>query len=216
MAREFANVTGSARQDHILLSGQLPVAGLAACTFVLRGGFDSDTPDHGAILLATDAGTLNAVGLLRVETQSNMYCLWRNNDAGVTRFPFTFDGAMCSVICTYDGGAGTKAAAYVDGVSKTIMSQPTNTTLGTGHTISHFGARTGANGMNGRLAEAAIYNRVLSPGEIAMHAAGYSCKHFPRGLIFYAPLIREVHDIVGGLTGTITGTTVSAHPRIYA
>lgn len=215
MAREFANTAGSPRIDGIALSGIPPVAGLAACSLVVRGAFDSDTPDYGVALLIYDVAGQNSVGLLRLATGSNMHCLFRNANATAPQFPFTFDGTMCSLIVTYDGGAGTKVAAYVDGVSKTITSQPANTTIGSGQTVASIGADATFRGMNGRLAELAIYNRVLTAGEIAMHTAGYTTNHFPRGRIFCAPLVREVHDIVGGLTGAITGTTVSAHPRIY-
>lgn len=214
MAREFANTSGSPNIDYITYSGIPPVAGLGACSFVVRVAADSDTPSYGVILHEQDNATLNSAGLLRLETQQNMLFLIRNSSVEIPSFPFSFDGTMRSIVATFDGTRTPKIIVYVDGVSQTMSTQPANTTIGSGQTTFGVGGISGYR-LNGRLAEAAIYNRALTQAEATMHANGMSCLKCPRGLIFYAPLIREVHDIVGGLTGTITGTTVSAHPRIY-
>lgn len=215
MAREFANTAGSPNIDYIVYSGVPPVAGLATCSIVGRIAVDSDTVSYGGIFNVTDAGTLNAVAVGRNDAGNNLFVTFRNASVTTSYFPFTCDGTTRSVVITYDGGATPKVVAYVDGVSQTVTTQPTNTTIGTGQTTCGI-APVAAGRFNGRAADLAIYNRVITPAEALIHAAGYTTNHFPRGRIFCAPLIREVHDIVGGLTGTITGTTVSDHPRIYA
>lgn len=215
MAREFANTAGSPNIDYVTYSGVPPVAGLATCSIVMRVAIDSDCPNYGSIFVCEDAARDDGIGAGRHGTGNDLFALFRNAEAvKITRFPFTCDGTMRSVVVTYDGGATPKVVAYVAGTSQTVTDQPTSTTIGT-PTEMGLASDTGFR-MNGRLAELAIYNRVLTQAEATMHAAGFSCRNFPRGLIFYAPLIREVHDIAGGLTGTITGTTVSDHPRIYA
>lgn len=215
MARDFANTSGSPNIDYITYSGVPAVAGLATCSIVGRIAVDSDTVSFGGIFSVTDAGTFNAVACGRDGTSNGLFATFRNANATTSTFPFTCDGATRSVVITYDGGATPKVVAYVDGVSQTVTTQPTNTTIGTGQTSCVIAPIAGGR-FNGRASDLAVYNRVITPAEALIHAAGYSCRNFPRGLIFYAPLIREVRDIVCGLTGTITGTTVSDHPRIYA
>jgi hypothetical protein len=69
---------------------------------------------------------------------------------------------------------------------------------------------------SGLIAEAAIWNVALTDAEVAQLGKGYSPLLVrPDGLVFYAPLVRNVQDVIGGLTLTATGSpTVVAHPRI--
>lgn len=214
MARDFANTSGSPNIDHITYSGVPPIAGLAACSMVMRLAGDSDCPSYGTILYVMNGGGTAGIALGRSATGANLYHAFRNGVSDLSTFPFTFDGTFRSVIVTFDGSASPKDTAYVDGASQTISGTVIAPTIGTPTSMLVSGP-TGYR-FNGRIADFGIYSRVITPDEALIHAAGYSCRNFPRGLIFYAPLIREVHDIAGGLTGTITGTTVSDHPRIYA
>lgn len=218
MAREFANTVGSPNIDCIVYSGVPPVAGLAKCSIVARIAGDSDAVYYAGAFGISSAGINNLVGIGRYEGANTIYFAVQNGVATIARMPFAFDGAMRSVVFTYDGAGSPKVCGYVNGTSQTITNQPLNTTIGTGQDQCNVSKHPSASGYrwNGRIAELAIYNRVISPEEALIHTAGYTTNHFPRGRIFSAPLIREVHDIAGGLTGTITGTTVSDHPRIYA
>lgn len=217
MAREFANTAGSPNIDYVTYSNVPPVASLGTCSIVARLSGDSDTPSYGNAITVGSAAFANDVALFRAATSNQIAACFRNaSSAPLNYFPLTFDGTMRSVIFTFDGSATPKVCGYLDGAAQSISGEATtNTTIGTGQNSMTVGGVSGYR-WNGIIAEAAIYNRVITPAEALIHAAGYSCRNFPRGLIFYAPLIREVHDIVGGLTGTITGTTVSDHPRIYA
>lgn len=216
MALEFTN-TGTNNTDYITYSGVPAVAGLATCSMVLRIAGDSNCPNFSGALHLQQSGGYNDVSVGREGTVAKMYFCFRNGSSAPRQtFPFTFDGTMRSVVVCYDGGASPKTTAYVDGSAQTISGTAfTNTTIGSGQTACVIGGSTGFR-WNGRIAEAAIYNRVITPAEALIHTAGYTTNHFPRGRIFCAPLIRELHDIVGGLTGTATGTSVSEHPRIYA
>ena len=69
-----------------------------------------------------------------------------------------------------------------------------------------------------RIAEAAIWNVALTAEEIASLADGFTCdKVRPQSLVFYAPLVRDLIDVKGGVTITNNNTaTVATHPRVYA
>jgi hypothetical protein len=71
---------------------------------------------------------------------------------------------------------------------------------------------------SGDIAEVGIWNAALTAAEIASLAAGMTCdKVRPQSLVFYAPLVRELQDVKGGLTITNNNTaTVANHPRVYA
>jgi len=85
-----------------------------------------------------------------------------------------------------------------------------------------IGARRATTGMglyfNGNIAEAGVWNVALSAAEIASLADGMTCdKVRPQSLVFYAPLVRDLQDVKGGLTITNNNTaTVANHPRVYA
>jgi hypothetical protein len=70
----------------------------------------------------------------------------------------------------------------------------------------------------GRIAEVGIWNAALTAAEIASLAKGMTCdKVRPQNLKFYAPLIRNLQDVKGGLTITNNNAaTVAAHTRVYA
>lgn len=70
----------------------------------------------------------------------------------------------------------------------------------------------------GDIAEVGVWNVALAAAEIASLAKGVACRLVrPQSLVFYAPLIRDLQDLRGGLTITNNNTaTVAVHPRIYA
>ena len=69
----------------------------------------------------------------------------------------------------------------------------------------------------GAIAEAGIWNVALTADEIASLAKGVTCNLIrPQSLVFYAPLIRDLQDVRGGLTiANNNGATVANHPRVY-
>ena len=70
---------------------------------------------------------------------------------------------------------------------------------------------------DGLIAEAGIWNVALTDDEIASLAKGMTCNLVrPQSLVFYAPLIRDLQDVKGGLTLTNNNTaTVADHTRVY-
>ena len=71
---------------------------------------------------------------------------------------------------------------------------------------------------SGRIAEVGIWNAALNAAEVASLAKGMTCdKVRPQSLVFYAPLVRDLQDVRGGLTITNNNSaTVVTHPRVYA
>jgi hypothetical protein len=71
--------------------------------------------------------------------------------------------------------------------------------------------------LNGFIAEVGIWNAALTDAEVASLAKGATCNLIrPQSLVFYAPLIRDLQDVRGGLTITNNnGATVANHPRVY-
>jgi hypothetical protein len=67
------------------------------------------------------------------------------------------------------------------------------------------------------MAEVGVWTTNLNVDEITSLAKGMPCNSVrPSSLSFYAPLVRDLIDIRGGVTITNNNTaTVAAHPRIY-
>ena len=72
--------------------------------------------------------------------------------------------------------------------------------------------------VTGRIAEVGIWNAALTAAEVASLAKGMTCdKIRPQSLVFYAPLVRNLQDVRGGLTITNNNAaTVANHTRVYA
>lgn len=71
--------------------------------------------------------------------------------------------------------------------------------------------------LDGNIAEVGMWNVALTTDEIASLAKGMTCNLVrPQSLVFYAPLIRNLQDVRGGLTLTNNNTaTVANHPQVY-
>ena len=115
--------------------------------------------------------------------------------------------------------SSTSRTAYINGV----VGATNTTNIGSqnaANTIT-IGARWNGslgNYYNNDISEVGIWNVALTAAEIASLAGGMTCdKVRPQSLVFYAPLVRNLQDVKGGLTITNNNTaTVAAHPRVYA
>jgi len=106
---------------------------------------------------------------------------------------------------------------FLNGAGGTVST--TSTTL-SGVTEVHVGTRFNivfGSFFAGSVAEVGVWDVVLTAAEIESLAKGVTCdKVRPQSLRFYAPLIRDLQDLRGGLTITNTnGATVADHPRVY-
>lgn len=106
-------------------------------------------------------------------------------------------------------------SVFIDGGSKGTNAV-SSTPLGLDRTcIGTLGRNPRAGNFSGDIAEVGIWNIALTDAEVARLAAGYSPLLVrPESLVLYMPLVREVHDVVGGIGMVNTGTTVSDHPAI--
>lgn len=70
----------------------------------------------------------------------------------------------------------------------------------------------------GTMAEIGIWNTNLTDNQISSLSKGMTCNQVqPQNLVFYAPLVRDLQDVRGGLTITNNNAaTVATHPRVYA
>ena len=153
---------------------------------------------------------------------SNRHFLFHESNGSVACATFaTLDFGPTGVTSnTWTHGAvsiasSTSRLVYTNGVSGTIST--TNLNPGT-FTELKIGARPGGINMTGLIAEVGVWDIDLNADEIASLSDGMTCdKVRPQNLVFYAPLIRDLQDVSGGLTITNNNTaTVAAHPRVYA
>ena len=115
--------------------------------------------------------------------------------------------------------SATSRTVYRDGGSSA-----TNTdNIGSQNTADSIAIGARSNGsfglfFNGDIADVGVWNVALNADEIASLADGMTCdKVRPQSLVFYAPLVRDLQDVRGGLTITNNNSaTVANHPRVYA
>jgi hypothetical protein len=127
-------------------------------------------------------------------------------------------GAWQHVCVTFLAGSSTGIRLYVNGVedanSPSSSIGITNSGASANVQLQIGNAHDFTRDIDGKLAEVAGWNRVLSAEEIAALAKGFSPKFFP-GLAFYAPLVRDDADVVSGTDASVNGTpSVFPHPPI--
>jgi hypothetical protein len=115
--------------------------------------------------------------------------------------------------------SNTSRTAYLDGAAGGAN---TANIVPSGLNRLYVGTLRGSVGLaiffTGLIAEAGIWNAALTAAEIASLAKGMTPdKIRPQSLVFYAPLVRDLIDVRGGLTITNNNSaTVADHPRVYA
>lgn len=125
------------------------------------------------------------------------------------------------ISATWDGSTNASGVKlYVNGVESAsygLQQNAAGTRTDDAASDLIIGNRSGGDrGFDGRISEAAIWNVVLTNAEITQ--LGQRMKPMrirPQSIVFYTPLVRELIDLRGGLTGTATGTSVAEHPRVY-
>ena len=121
--------------------------------------------------------------------------------------------------CCAVEAATNSRIVYLNGTAGT-----TETTTRTPASINAINIGTDRNNntntsiFNGEMAEVGVWSAALTAAEVASLAKGMTCdKVRPQSLVFYAPLVRDLQDVRGGLTITNNNTaTVAVHPRVYA
>jgi hypothetical protein len=117
--------------------------------------------------------------------------------------------------------SSTSRTAYLNGVAGSVDTSNFTPVSGNflGTSIGAFGAANFGLGFDGDIAETAIWNVALSAADIAMLALGISPQLIrPDALVWYVPLLGQYSpeiDVVSHRDLTVTGATVSAHPRMF-
>lgn len=115
--------------------------------------------------------------------------------------------------------SGTTAATFGNGIQSEAATGFTVLTT-TGLDRLGIGAFVRGNVLTysaANFAEVGIWSAAITADEIASLARGVSPSLVrPQSLVFYAPLIREIRDVRGGLALTNNNAaTVADHPRVY-
>lgn len=169
--------------------------------------------------LAADAGISV---ILRANADNQLYFIVNCVDVFLARKSDTSEfssGEWIHVLVTWDGSlTAANAHIYVGNVEVSYSL----TTNGVGAFRApegtwSLGGQVNADNANldGGLAEVGWWNRVLTADERAILTKGYSPRFIPNGLKFAPDLIRNQRDIISGETGTLDGTTVRDHPRVF-
>jgi hypothetical protein len=199
-------------------TGSTPLIGTPvtiACNFYRK------TNTSGNVLFAIDNGTNAATGItvMSLPSASNVLLATSNDGSG----PRSAQTTATYQLNTWNHACGvfsntSNRTVYLNGgnnVTNTVTSNVTNQS-----NIS-IGARYigGVVGLFADIliAEVGIWNVALTAAEVASLADGMTCdKVRPQSLVFYAPLVRDLQDVRGGLTITNNnGATVANHPRVY-
>jgi len=173
----------------------------------------------GSVLITVVKNGVNPDRFTLGHNLSGGQCRINSNDDGVASGSATagtpssgswghFAGVVASSssrTAYYNGSAGTTdtTAVTITGVNRTIVG------------ASYSGSYSSFS--SGDIADAAIWNVVLSADEISSLAKGFSPRLVrPQSLVFYAPAVRSVTDIRGGvaLTDTVPTTAASSHPPV--
>ena len=112
--------------------------------------------------------------------------------------------------------SATSQTIYLNGgnsATQTVSFTPNFTNIVT----VRMGWLGSANSIQGDACEFAIWNAALNASEVVSLSKSFASHLIsPDNLVFYAPLIREIQDISGGITLTNNNSaTVANHPRIY-
>lgn len=115
----------------------------------------------------------------------------------------------------------TSRTAYLDGVAGTANTTSRSPSGSDRISIGKVAesAPAASEYFTGDIAEVGVWDVALTDAEIASLAKGVTPPNIrPANLVFYAPLVGKHSpepDLVGGLSLTLSGTSASAHPRVF-
>lgn len=218
MARGFGTTDGVATTDKLTTTYAANSTLLSFSIWAWRTGaggstfgrlFDKNSGVAGTRLLTHDS--VNATYRLLVDwTTDGEWTIVEPSAASWHHICVVYDGTV----------AGTVPVIYVNGVSVTVTTSVASAgTLVTGAAAYAVGNRADdTRNWNGRLAEFAIWNRLLSVDEAAALGKGFTPGHFPNGLVHYTPIngrSSPERDQYTGATVTVVGTLYQDSPRLF-
>jgi hypothetical protein len=113
--------------------------------------------------------------------------------------------------------SNSSRSAFFNGGSKVTNGTSVSPQTPDRMSIGRSARSTNQGYFNGQLCECAVWSAALTDAEIASLGKGFKPYRIrPQSLVFYAPLIRNVSDMRGGVSITNNGSaTVANHPRVY-
>src|SRR3990167_840920 len=136
---------------------------------------------------------------------------------GIWSVAYPSNGVWVHDLITYNGTATTNDPVwYRNGSSITVTERTTPSgSIATDTSELYVGWSSDGTEWDGAVAECAYWNRIVTAAEIEALTEGYSASFINNGLKFYAPVIRNNNDIVGGAAATTSGSPTNfAHPKI--
>lgn len=129
------------------------------------------------------------------------------------------DGALHSMVFVWDRANGSTSTLYIDGASVGTGVATAAWNLGGGSGNPRIGLGDDTSGFYtdyaGTLSDFAVWGDAkLNADEIAALAKGFPAHLIrPTSLSVHIPLVRDTHDLRGGVATTTVGTSVSDHPK---
>lgn len=183
--------------------------------------YNSDVPVNRCCMSVGNSAATSFHSIILNLTSRSVSCITNvsgtvasANNGGTDSYSFNTWNHLCGVI-----NSSTTRNVFLNGIN--VGSNTSVALTPTGLNSVTVGGRWSSGNIGqlytGRLAEAAVWNTALTSDEIASLADGISCYLVrPQSLVFYAPIVRNLVDVRGGLTITNNnGATVTDHPRIY-
>jgi hypothetical protein len=177
--------------------------------------------DRKIIFYGATTGAGAAFSFSLEEISSAPFILFRHNNGNI-RYSAQGLSQWQHLTAVVPNGATTTddVIVYSNGAQQTgVRNGGSNQTLATAASNLFIGANSfPGQFLEGRIADVGIWNAALTAEEIASLADGMTCdKIRPQSLVFYAPLVRDLIDVKGGLTITNNNSaTVANHPRVYS
>jgi hypothetical protein len=209
--------------NQYISAGSAPVAAVPltmACWFSV----DNTTANHTLISLSSTLGTFNNYFRIRAAGAVAGDPLQATCAQDSTESVATSTSAFSSGTFHHAAGvfsSNTSRTVYLDGGNSATSTEnisPLNINSSQIAAVFLRGINAFSGFTDGRIAEVGIWSAALTAAEVASLAKGMTCdKVRPQNLVFYAPLVRDLQDVRGGLTITNNNAaTVATHPRVYA
>jgi hypothetical protein len=161
----------------------------------------------------------NQVELLHHDSSVNLIVYERDYTIHRGRWTAAINAAndWVHIGVSYDAGdTANDAIVYFNGVSQVVteFDAPAGARLTNSDPYCVGNRGDGSRTYSGRLAEFAVWDRILTAEEWGAIGSGVSPLSLRRSLVCYVPLMRDVVDLKGGKPSVIGGA-VQTHPRTY-
>lgn len=216
MARSFAGGTDTIRfiddaSDHY------SVPGITGCTIAVRIKTTSAVANVQVVGHWTAASRQGFALLMSSAGKIGQSCYnVTSNVGGLASTTSVNNGAWHTVFAVMRFANGALNEVFIDGVSEgtfnasALWGVAASNTFVMGDSLDAFwGSYTG------ELADVTYWSEPLTAGDAAAYHSGISgCRIQPTKLLLYTPLVRDTLCRRGSVQTSISGTTVSDHPRV--